>query len=203
MGVVMVGVVGEIVVVLALASFVSGLAGDAIFVQSYNFSSADGGTFYESLADDFTPDFTGEFTYVVMYQYFDTARPAEVFVKITRDNGDVNPNSSTALVSGSFPVSYVATGDSLEGFSVCEMTIDLGQTVAVDAGDLYWLETGMIYNSWLLYQDPVVFGSPMWYFEGGQYHCFSEQSHSWDSFFELRTPVALQRSSWGSIKASF
>ncbi len=197
----MCSIAGEVVVVLALFAF--GQSGDPIFTQGYEFSSADGGTFYASLADDFTPDFTGEVTYIVIYQYFNTTRPTEIFVKITSDNGDVSPNSATAVVSGSFPVTYVATGDSLDGLPVYKMTIDLGQTVTVEAGNLYWLETGVVFNSWVLYQDPVVFGSPMWYFEGGRYHCFSEQSNNWDSFFELKTPVVLQRNSWGSIKASF
>ena len=196
------GIAIEIIVVLALFGF--GQAGNHIFTQGYDFSSADGGTFYASLADDFSPEFSGDITYVVIYQYFNTTLPTEIFIKITRDNGDVNPNNATVLESGSFPVSYVATGDSLDGFPVYEMTIDLGQQcVAVNAGSLYWLETGVIFNSWVLYQDPVVFGSPMWYFEGGRYHCFSEQSNNWDSFFVLKTPVALNRNSWGSIKVSF
>ncbi|OPX30789.1 MAG: hypothetical protein B1H09_04335 [Gemmatimonadaceae bacterium 4484_173] len=197
------GIVREVVVMLVLTPFVFGQTGDAIFAQSYDFSSVDGGTSYASLADDFTPDFTGCFQYVIIYQYFNETPPTEVFLEITQDAGGINPNNATSMLSGSFAVSYLDTGDLFAGKPIYEMTIDLGQTVEVDAGNLYWLETGVVFNSFVLYQDPVVFGSPMWYFEGGQYHCFSEQSHSWDSFFELLTPVALQRNSWGSIKASF
>ncbi len=197
------GIVKVIVVMLFSSPFVFGQTGDAIFEQSYDFGSVEGGMYYASLADDFTPDFTGCFQYVIIYQYFDTTPPTEVFLKITQDAGDVDPNNATSLLSGDFSVSYLDTGDLFAGQPIYEMTIDLGQTVAVDAGSLYWLETGVISNSNVLYQDPVVFGSPMWYFEGGQFHSFAEQSHSWDSFFELRTPVALQRNSWGSIKVSF
>ena len=197
------GIVKMIAVMLVLIPFVSGYASDAIFTQSYDFASVDGGTHYASVADDFTPDFTGYFQYVIVYQYFSTTPPTELFLKITQDAGDINPNNATSIFSGSFAVSYLDTGDLFAGKQIYEMTIDLGQSVAVDAGSLYWLETGVVFNSFVLYQDPVVFGSPMWYFEGGQYHSFAEQSHSWDSFFELRTPVALQRNSWGSIKASF
>lgn len=197
------GIIKVIVVLLVSASLVFGQTGDAIFTQSYNYSSVDGGTHYASLADDFTPDFTGYFKYVIIYQYFNETPPVEVFLKIVQDGGDVNPNNATSLLSGNFSVSYLDTGDLYAGEPIYEMTIDLGQNVAVDAGNLYWLETGVVFDSYVLYQDPVVFGSPMWYFEGGQYHSFEEQSHSWDSFFELKTPVALQRNSWGSIKASF
>ena len=197
------GIVLVITVMLVMAPFVSGQTGDAIFEQSYDFGSVEGGTHYASVADDFTPDFTGYFQHVIVYQYFNATPPTEIFLKITQDAGDINPNNATTMLSGTFAVSYQDTGDVFAGKPIYEMTIDLGQTVAVDAGSLYWLESGLIFNSFVLYQDPVVFGSPMWYFEGGQYHSFAEQSHSWDSFFELRTPVALQRNSWGSIKASF
>ena len=197
------GITKSVLGSLFIASAVLGQTGDAIFSQSYDFSSVDGGTRYASLADDFIPDFSGEFQFVILYEYFETTPPAEIFLKISQDNGDVNPNNATSILSGSFPVSYTATGDYINSQPISEETVDLGQTVAVDVSNLYWLETGVIFNSYLLYQDPVVFGSPMWYFEGGQYHSFAEQSKSWDSFFELRTPVALERSSWGEIKALF
>ena len=199
----MIGIIKVVAGLLVLSPFISGYASDTIFTQSYDFASVDGGTSYASVADDFTPDFTGYFRHVAIYQSFNETPPTEVFLRITQDAGDINPNNATSLLSGSFTVSYSATGDSFSGEPIYEMTLDLGQSVAVDAGNLYWLETGVVFNSYVLYQDPVVFGSPMWYFEGGQYHSFEEQSHSWDSFFELRTPVALQRNSWGSIKASF
>lgn len=196
-------IVKVVVVLLVLSPFISGYASDTIFTQSYDFASVDGGTGYTSVADDFTPDFTGYFRHITIYQSFNETPPTEVFLKITQDAGDINPNNATSILSGSFAVSYQDTGDLFAGNPIYEMTIDMGQSVAVDAGSLYWLETGVVFNSFVLYQDPVVFGSPMWYFEGGQYHSFEEQSHSWDSFFELRTPVALQRNSWGFIKASF
>lgn len=197
------GITKAVMVILFIASSVLGQTGDAIFSQSYQFSSVDGGTHYASLTDDFTPDFSGEFRYVTLWEYFETTPPAEIFLRIAQDNGDVNPNNATSLLSGNFAVFYVVTGDSINSQPIYEATVDLGQTVAVDVSNLYWLETGLIFNAYLLYQDPVVFGSPMWYFEGGQYHSFAEQSKSWDSFFELKTPVALERSSWGAIKASY
>lgn len=192
-------IVKVVVVLLVLSPFISGYASDTIFTQSYDFASVDGGTSYTSVADDFTPDFTGYFRHVTIYQSFNETPPTEVFLEITQDAGDINPNNATSILSGSFAVSYQDTGDLFAGNPIYEMTIDMGQSVAVDAGSLYWLETGVVFDSFVLYQDPVVFGSPMWYFEGGQFHL----SSSWDSFFELRTPVALQRNSWGSIKASF
>jgi hypothetical protein len=189
-------------VLLVLAPVVYGHAGDAIYAQSYSNASVGGGTSYASVADEFTPLFTGSFQYAVIYQYFKTTPPSVVFLKITRDSGDTDPNNATVLLSGNFSVSYTATGDSLSGKPIYKMMLDLGQSVEVASDSLYWLETGVVFGSYVLYQDTLVSTSPMWYFDGGQYHCFSEQSHNWDSFFELRTADALMRNSWGAVKTS-
>ncbi len=96
--------------------------------------------------------------------------------------------------------SYVATGDSVNSLEIFEVTCNLSQPVSVQVGDLYWLEVGLVYNSFAVYQEPVVFGSQMWYFQGGQYKSYTE---SWDSFFELSGFVSLERNSWAAIKNSF
>ena len=190
--------------VIFVLTLVTGLSlaqtDNAIFLQSYEYSAVDGGTSYESVVDDFTPAFSGKIGSVLLYQYFDTTQPTSIFLEITKDNGDINPNTATRLYANSVDVSYVSTGDFVNSLEVFEITCDLTSDVSVQLDSLYWLEVGLVYNSFALYQDPVVFGSQMWFFQGGQYHSYSD---SWDSFFELVTPVSLQRNSWASIKNSF
>lgn len=179
----------------------NGQTDNTIFEQSYEYSAVDGGTYYESVADDFTPSFSGLIGSVVLYQSFDTTQPTSIYLEITEDNGSINPNSATRIFANSVNVSsYVSTGDSVNNLEVFKVTCDLSQSVSVQLGSLYWLEVGLVYNSFAMYQEPVVFGSQMWYFQGGQYHSYAD---SWDSFFELVSPVALERNSWASIKNSF
>lgn len=188
-----------VLLLFVVASF--GQTDDIIFSQSYEYSAVDGGTYYESVADDFTPAFTGTVETIVLYQYFDTAQPTSIYLEITEDTGDNNPNTASRIFANSVNVSsYTATGDSVNGMEIFEITCILSQIASVQTGKLYWLEVGLVYNSFALYQEPVVFGSQMWYFQGGQYHTFED---SWDSFFDLLAPVALERNSWASIKNSF
>ncbi|MCK5131121.1 MAG: hypothetical protein KAR40_03090 [Candidatus Sabulitectum sp.] len=190
-----------VVSVFALSAFAQ--TGNAIFAQTYNFSNVDGGAQSPSLADDFVPNFSGDCQFVVLWMIFTGTPPVDIFIKITEDNGDIDPNTATSLISGNLVPSIVATGDSLFGYSINEVTFSFPSTTSVIVGELYWLEVGTVSGSYLVYQDPVVFGTSMWNFTAGQYHKLSESGYNWDSFFEIRTPVALERSSWGSIKASF
>ncbi len=177
--------------------------GDAIFTQSYDFSDVVGGVTSASLADDFVPDFSGDIQYVVLWMVFTGTTPTDIFIEISEDNGDVNPNTAASLISGNLVPSIVATGDLLYGYPINEVTFSLPSTISVIVGEFYWLEVGTVSGSYWVYQDPVVFGTSLWNFVAGQYHEMSAGGDNWDSFFEIRTPVALQRSSWGSIKASF
>ncbi len=197
----------KIIMLLLVASIfaLSGFAqtGDAIFAQTYNFSDVDGGVTSASLADDFVPYFSGDIQHIVLWMIFTGTSPVDIFIEISEDNGDVNPNTVTSLISGNLVPSIVATGDSLFGYSVDEVTLTFPSAISVSAVELYWLEVGTVSGSYWVYQDPVVFGTSMWNYSAGQYHKLSESGYNWDSFFEIRTPVALERSSWGSIKASF
>jgi len=191
----------KVIFVLLLFYTISfGQTDSAIFLQSYEFNAVDGGTFYESVVDDFTPAFTGLIGSVVLYQCFDTAQPTSIYLEITKDIGDNNPNTATRIFANSEDASYVSTGDSINSLEIFEVTCNFSLPVFVQVGNLYWLEVGLVFNSFAVYQEPVVFGSQMWYFQGGQYHSFSE---SRDSFFDLLTPVALERNSWAAIKNSF
>ena len=190
-----------VVSVFALSAFAQ--TGDAIFAQTYNYPDVDGGVQAPSLADDFIPVFSGDFQFVVLWMCFTGTPPADIFVKISEDNGDVDPNTATSLISGNLVPSIVATGDSLYGYPINEVTFSFPSATSVTVGDLYWLEVGTIAGSYWVYQDPIVFGTSLWGYAAGQYQELSAGGDNWDSFFEIRTPVALQRSSWGSIKASF
>lgn len=195
----------KVAVFLAVVFAVSIFAqtGDAIFSQTYIFDDVDGGVTSASLADDFVPVFSGECKSVVLWMVFTGTPPVELFIKLSEDSGDVDPNTASTLISEDLVPSIVATGDSLFGYSISEITFTFSSTASVAAGELYWLEVGTVSGLYWIYQDPVVFGTSMWNYTAGQYHMMSETGDNWDSFFEIRTPVALQRSSWGSIKASF
>ncbi len=192
----------KVVFVLLLFNAISfGETDSAIFSQSYEYSAAKGFVFYESLADDFTPAFSGKIASVVLYQCFDTPQPTSIYLEITKDIGDNNPNTATRIFANSVNVSSsVSTGDSVGGLEVFEITCDFPQYISVQLDSLYWLEFGLVYYSYSLYQEPAGFGSQMWFFQGGQYHSYTD---SWDSFFELLTPVALERNTWAAIKNSF
>jgi hypothetical protein len=187
--------------VFALSAFAQ--TGDAIFSQTYSFAELENAFQSASIADDFVPYQSGDIQHVVLWMIFTGTPPVDIFVEVSEDNGDVDPNTATSLVSGNIALSIVATGDSLSGYSIDEVTLTLPMTISVMAGERYWLEVGTVAGSYWAYQEPVVFGTSMWNYTAGQYHEMSEAGDNYDSFFEIRTPVALQRSSWGSIKASF
>ncbi|MCK5036624.1 MAG: hypothetical protein KAS73_12070 [Candidatus Sabulitectum sp.] len=190
-----------VVSVFALSAFAQ--TGNSIFAQTYDFDDVDGGVTSASLADDFVPYFSGDIQHIVLWMVFTGTPPADIFIKISEDNGDIDPNSATTIVSGSLVPSIVDTGDLLYGYAINEVTFSFSSAISVIAGEHYWLEVGTVSGSYWVYQDPVVFGTSMWNFVAGQYHEMSASGDNWDSFFEIRTPVALERSSWGSIKASF
>lgn len=196
-----------LILLLILSVFaLSALAqtGNSIFAQSYSFAEAENGVQSPSLADDFIPYFSGDFQFVVLWMTFQSTLPADIFIKITKDNGDINPNTATSLISGNLIPSMIDTGDLINGRSVYEVTLSFPTVTSVMAGELYWLQVGTLAGSYWIYQDPVVFGTSLWYFDAGQFqNIYDVYGYNWDSFFEIRTPVALDRSSWGSIKASF
>lgn len=193
-----------LLVVSVFAMWAFAQTGDAIFTQTYSFAEAENGVQSASLADDFVPYFSGDIESVVLWMTFQSTPPADIFIKISEDNGDADPNTAVALISGSLVPSMIDTGDLINGRSVYEVTLTFPTATPVTAGELYWLEVGTVSGSYWIYQDPVVFGTSLWYFDAGQYHNIYEAfGYDWDTFFEIRTPVALERSSWGSIKASF
>ncbi len=191
-------------VVSAFALSAYAQTGDALFTQTYSFAEAENGIQSSSLADDFVPIFSGDLQSVILWMTFQGTPPDDIFIKITEDNGDIDPNITTTLISGNLVPSMIDTGDLINGRSVYEVTLSFPTVTPVWAGELYWLEVGTVSGSYWIYQDPVVFGTSVWYFDAGQFHnIYDAFGYSWDTFFEIRTPVALERSSWGSIKASF
>ncbi|NOQ22820.1 MAG: hypothetical protein GQ565_09285 [Candidatus Aegiribacteria sp.] len=193
-------------VLICLAVFavpLSAQAGNAIFTQTYSFSDVDNSWRAIKLADDFSPDFSGDVQYVVLWVVYDVAQPASIFLRITEDNGDLNPNTATLVTSGLSPATHVDTGDWYGG-DIIQTTCILPTAAAVSSGKTYWLEVALPYPSYWLAQQPLVFGSTMWGYANGQF--WSTQylvQEDYDSFFELHIPLALENNTWGSIKASF
>ena len=144
--------------------------GDAIFTQTYSFASAKSGIQSASLADDFVPGFSGVFQHIVLWMTFQGTPPNEIFIKVSKDNGDVDPNMAATLVSGNLVASRVDTGDLINGRNVYEVTLSFPTATPVSAGELYWLEVGTVTGSYWIYQDPVVYGTSLWYFDAGQFH---------------------------------
>ena len=185
-----------------LVAFVSSLyaaSGDAIFSQPYSFTQLASCVQSASLADDFVPYFTGDCSSAKVWMVFQNAPVTELFIKIARNTGDLNPNNSLTVFAEVLPVSLMDTGDSLYGEPVYELTLDFSTALQLTAGELYWFEVGTQPGSYWAYQQPVMFGFGMWNYLAGHYVEFGDS----DGFFELLTPVALERNSWAAIKSHF
>ncbi|NOQ23224.1 MAG: hypothetical protein GQ565_11325 [Candidatus Aegiribacteria sp.] len=182
----------------------SAQTGDAIFTQTY--SNADLETGFQSafIADDFVPVFSGDVKFVVLWMVYTAGQPASIFLKISQDDGSVNPNTATYVAGGLSVASHVDTGDDLFGQDVIKTTCTFSSAGTLSTGNTYWLEVGIPASSYWCVQQPLVFGSTMWIYNQGQF--VSTQVHlgkDYDTFFELRTSVAIERNTWGNIKASF
>ena len=155
--------------------------------------------------DDFVPEYSGDVNYVVLWMVHTQALPPSIFLSITEDNGDNDPNTATLVTSGVSPATHVDTGTQCLGYPVYQTTCALPSTAALSTANTYWLEAKMpSFNTWWCAQQPLVFGSTMWVYHVDQYVTTSflfEQD--FDSFFELHNSLALEGNTWGAIKASF
>ncbi|NOQ21836.1 MAG: hypothetical protein GQ565_04185 [Candidatus Aegiribacteria sp.] len=197
-----------ITIFVCLAVFAVSLSAqtdNAIFSQTYVFENMRGMLSAEILADDFVPEFSGDVNYVVLWMVHTQGPPANIFLSITKDNGDNNPNTATPVTSGLSPATHVDTGTECLGNPVYQTTCTLPSAASVSAGETYWLEAKMpSFNSFWCAQQPLVFGSTMWVYHMDQFvtTMFLYQQE-FDSFFELHDLLALEGNSWGAIKASF
>ena len=177
----------------------------ALFSQTYVFEAMRGMLSAERLADDFVPEFSGDVGYVVLWMVHAQGPPASIFLRITEDNGDNNPNTATLITSGLSPATHVDTGTECLGNTVYQTTCTFPSTAALSAGKTYWLEAWMpSFNSCWCVQQPLVFGSTMWVYNVDQF--VSSQiliGQEFDSFFELHDMLAIEGNTWGAIKASF
>ncbi len=123
----------------------------------------------------------------------------ELYIKIARNLGVPDPNSSTTIFAGDLPVTLLDTGDSLYGVPVYQLTLTLPSSIQLIAGGLYWFEVGTEAGSYWAFEEPSPFGFGMWNYQAGHYVSFGDCG----GFFELLTPVALERNSWASIKKSY
>ena len=196
-----------LIYLIVFAGSLSAQDGDGIFTQSYSYSNVDNSIWAERLTDDFIPNFSGDVQDVVLWMVFQNAQPADIFLRISEDDGSNNPNTATLIASGLSPATHVDTGDFYGGY-VIKTTCVLPSAVTVSSGKTYWLDVEMPsfsgMDSYWLAQNPLVFGSTMWAYVNDQFHNVeSLLGKPYDSFFELHVPLALERNTWGSIKASF
>ncbi len=178
--------------------------GDALFSQPFSLSLCDQQVQSLALCDDFIPTQDGETSFIRLWMVLLGGQPGNLTVVISEDLGSMDPNTATTLYSGVVPATYVDTGDDFDGNDVMEVTLALPSPVSVDSDMRYWLEVNMPVLGYWLGQQPVVFGSSMWARTGSTW--MTSQSvfgFDLDGFFALYLPVALERNSWASIKASY
>ena len=179
--------------------------GDAIFSQTYVFENMRGMLSAERLADDFVPEYSGDVQCVILWMVHTQVPPDNIFLSISEDNGDNDPNTATLVTSGVSPATHVDTGTQCLGYPVYQTTCTLPSAVALSTANTYWLEAYMpSFNSCWCAQQPLVFGSTMWVYLVDHFEATSTMmGQDFDSFFELHTSLALEGNTWGAIKASF
>ena len=157
-----------------------------------------------SIRDDFLPNRSCQLGSIQLWMLLTSGIPPTITLSVMEDNGSVNPNNATTVFSSSMDATITDTGDDMYGYDVYSVSCDLDQTLIVSGSQRYWLELTVPVGGYWICQNPLVFGSDMWVFYQGYYQTLeSVIGTAYDSFFELYEPVALQRNSWGSIKASF
>jgi len=187
-----------------LAAPAASQTGDALFSQPYSFSLCDQQLQSLALCDDFIPSQEGDIAFLRLWMVLPGGQPGSLTIVISEDLGSIDPNTASTVYSGAVPASYVDTGDDFGGNDVMQVTLSLSSTVTVEAGMRYWLEANMPVLGYWLGQQPVVFGSSMWARTGSTW-ITSQSAFGFDvdGFFAVYLPVALERNSWASIKASF
>jgi hypothetical protein len=192
---------------VCLVVFASPLAadtGDALFLQSYSFPDLDKAIQAVSITDDFIPYTSGSVQFVYLWMLLISGQPEQLSLNVTVDAGDINPNTSLPYYTGVSQVTFVDTGDVLSGYPVMEATCVLPYALPLTAGNRYWLQINIPAGGYWLAQQPLVFGSTMWVYNAGEWISTMDLAeYDADGFFELYTPVALERNSWGSIKAFY
>lgn len=175
-----------------------------LFSQTYSFVSVDKSLQSQGLCDDFIPAFDGYIGEVDLWMQFLGGVPSSLTMTIGEDLGAIDPNTAPTLFTGVVPVSYDLTGDVYQGNSVYRVTCSLPSAVPVETGKRYWLKVTMPVLGFWLGQQPLVFGSSMWARTGSTWQTSQNAfGYDVDSFFNIYTPVSLERNSWASIKSSF
>lgn len=173
--------------------------GDAIFSQPYSFDELANCVQSASLIDDFIPNFSGDCSEAIVWMVFAGTPITDLYIKIAQNTGSPNPNSSLTVYAGEVPVELVDTGDEWYGYTIYQVNITLSTTIQLVEGLLYWFEVGTEPGSYWAYKEPATFGYGMWKYEAGHFVTMGNT----DGFFELRTPVALERSSWAAVKSFY
>lgn len=178
--------------------------GDALFTQDYSFGSIDNALQSVALCDDFLPDVSGHLGTIELWMLFNSGQPPSISFGILQDDGSVNPNNATVIFSSSLATTVEDIGDDFAGYDIYHISCSVDEVVNLNGSQRYWLQLDVPVGGFWLCQNPLVFGSTMWAFTGGEFVSTIDQlGTAYDSFFVLSMPVSLQRNSWGSIKASF
>ena len=178
--------------------------GDALFTQGYSLENIDIGIQSVAICDDFLPDVSGQLGIIELWMQFVSGQPPSVTLSIREDDGSVDPNEATTVFSSSLAADIEDTGDVFQGYPVYHVTCDLDEVVNLNESQRYWLQLDVPVGGFWFAQTPLVFGSSMWVYTGGEFrNLLDVLGTAYDGFFVLSMPVALERNSWGSIKASF
>lgn len=173
--------------------------GDAIFSQPYSSDELANCVQSASLIDDFVPDFSGDCSTAIVWMVFAGTPPTELYIKIAENSGSLDPNLSVTIFAEEVPVVLTDTGDEWYGFTVYQVSLTLPTTIQLVSGKLYWFEVGTEPGSYWGYKEPATFGFGMWKYQAGHFVPLGDA----DGFFELKTPVALERNSWAAIKRNY
>ena len=178
--------------------------GDALFTQAYSLENTDSAIQSVAICDDFLPDVSGQLGTIELWMLFDSGQPPTLSLSILQDNGSVNPNNAIEVFSSSLDATITDTGDDIFGSDIFHVSCSTDELVSLSGSQRYWLQLDVPVGGYWLCQNPLVFGSTMWVFAAGSYVTTTDQiGTAYDSFFVLSMPVALERNSWGAIKASF
>lgn len=176
----------------------------AVFSQAYDPDAASDGLQSFSLADDFVPYYTSHLSDVITWMTFNGIRPPSITLAILQDRGDMDPNNAILRYSDVLPAVYQSTGHYLFGSTVYEVTCTSTDWILLTGGQTYWIVLFVPVNGFVTCQNPLLFGSELHVDQGGVYQPISSLiGYELDSYFEIHGTVALERNSWGSIKASF
>lgn len=194
--------------ILALFLFVvagsSHAQSGTIYSQAFEGENATNAVQSFAIPDDFVPFYSSHLTDIHVWMIFSGAMPPSLAISILRDNGSMDPNNAILKYSDVLPAEFEDTGYEIFGYPIYKGVCSSEDWILLNEGVTYWLNIFVPNTGYLIVQEPPAFGSEMFVYDSGVYVPGSSKlGYEADTFFEIHGTVALQRNSWGSIKASF